>query len=174
MKSWVPGTPIKDLPGKLPPDNIAQNVELEPFPSRAFTALSALDSNMLTEWALWLDMVAKTGKVRTSSEHIVKVWSSTPQLQDIQVQPATVVRLVGASWVTVDYTFKIRHGRLVGNGSGIVVFTPEQGKWKVWMITTVLENYEGHGNPDLPPGGKLLNLSGLECDSNSHNREFRK
>ena len=174
MQPWSPGTPIRDLPGRLPPDNIPSNIELSPFPDLSHGILSnssALTPAVLAPWALWLDMLAKTGAVRTRSrtEDIVSVWRGSRRVQDVRVDPlARVVRLAGASWVMVDWTFrvKIEGGKLVGVGSGVVGFTLDEigaqgekiggkgagegGKWRVWLLTTVLECFEDCGNPDMP------------------------
>lgn len=169
---WSPGTPIQDLPGALPPDTVPAAVDLAPFPARAVAALSSLQNEGLVEYALWLDMQAKADGLRTHSNSkrtrgIVEAWAASRALFDVKARPsASVVRLVGSSWVVVNVTFKVRRGRLVGVGSGFVGFTLEMdeerqkeggggrdlgGEWKVWLITTVLENFEGWGHPDRPP-----------------------
>ncbi|ETN44799.1 uncharacterized protein HMPREF1541_09674 [Cyphellophora europaea CBS 101466] len=156
MQAWAPGTSIRDLPGKLPPDNIPNNVNLQLFSSLASNALTTLRPDMLTDWALWLDLLAKTHKVQTHSKQIAQTWSDTLPLRDLRIGRTRTVRLLRSSWVAVDYAFRVRHGSLSGNGSGMVGFTLEEGQWRIWMISTVLENYEGHGNPDKSITGKPL------------------
>lgn len=154
--TYTPGTPIQDLPGKLPPNNIPKDVDLQPFPDRASRALTDLREEHLADSTLWMDMLAKTGKVRTRSKGIVRAWNSSERLYDIRTRSARVVRSIDTSWVAVDYTFKVKHGNLVGLGSGVVAFSLED-TWRIWMITTLLESYEGHGNPDRP-------ISKFGCD----------
>jgi len=58
-----------------------------------------------------------------------------------------------SSWVDVPFTFVTRQdGGLVGNCSGTISFIPSHDGtgWKVWMLRTVLENFESCGHPDDP------------------------
>lgn len=48
-------------------------------------------------------------------------------------------------------SFKVARRSLVDNCSGTVSVVPSQSHgWTVWMMTTVLENFDGHGHPDIP------------------------
>jgi cation diffusion facilitator CzcD-associated flavoprotein CzcO len=48
------------------------------------------------------------------------------------------------------FTFVVEHEGLVGKCFGILSFVPDGERWEVWMLRTMLENFEGHGNPDDP------------------------
>ena len=104
-----------------------------------------------------------TGHLRTihSSKSVIAAWEETKQLgkpTDFKVVPksAKVARHgPSSSWVDIRFTFAV-HGDLQGNAAGFVSVTPDQqnhGQWKIWMLRTWLENFQGHGHPDeLQPG----------------------
>jgi hypothetical protein len=152
MASWKIGTAIRDLPGRLPPDNVPRDVELSHFPARAGSTLLNLTQRKLTSSALWLDMCAKTHHLKTHSKDVAGAWRNSKQIYDIKASSARLIRLQGTSWVQVSHSFKVKHQQLTGRGSGIVGFTLDENskEWRVFMLTTVLEYYEGHGNPDIP------------------------
>ncbi|KAK8214757.1 hypothetical protein M8818_002338 [Zalaria obscura] len=118
--------------------------------------------------AIWRDFLSMTGYLRTinSSRSIAVAFrelkeeakphdfKSTPDSCEIaQFGPQT-------AWINAGFTFKT-YGKLEGNCSGIVSMIPDTeqpGEWKIWMLRTWLENFEGCGHPDvLDPVSHLSN-----------------
>ncbi|CZR66950.1 related to flavin-containing monooxygenase [Phialocephala subalpina] len=150
-----------DLPGSLPVDNIPQNLDINttPFSKIAEEALNQLSETAFDNGALWRDHLSMTGQVRTfyGSARIKEHWTSYAQKNQPHNFRASAGRISrptpNSSWVDVSFTFVTRQeADLVGNCSGIISFLPSEDKtgWKVWMLRTLLENFEGHGHPDDP------------------------
>jgi hypothetical protein len=150
-----------DVPGSLPPDGIPQEFDLSManFPDLAEYALSNLFESRVDDGCLWRDFLCMTGKIRTFSggERIKEEWAAYSQERlprDFEAAEPRVLRPApNSSWIDVPFTFVTRQeGGLVGNCSGIISFVPSRdgAKWKVWMLRTVLENFEGYGHPDDP------------------------
>ncbi|EXJ60082.1 hypothetical protein A1O7_04232 [Cladophialophora yegresii CBS 114405] len=159
-----PGYNMDSLPGSLPPDLIPRDVNVESVQELAQRTLEtgSLDSNALQTTALWRDHLALTGQVRTfySNEKIVEIWNNrakSSHLSDFKTKAARVMRPVpNSSWIDVTFEFTTKpEGGLVGNCTGAVSFVPDKdGKWVIWMLVTILENFADHGHPDVPRLGK--------------------
>ncbi|KIX02726.1 uncharacterized protein Z518_08668 [Rhinocladiella mackenziei CBS 650.93] len=159
---WRPGVPIKNLPGNLPPDQIPHDVDLQHISSLARQAFENLSEEWLVEDALWYDMMTLTPHIRThfSQPQILDLWkqqTAARRPRDFQVSSTPrVARLAqGTSWLSIGFTFRISDDNLVGNCSGTLAFVPAPrvsngNSWKIWMLSTVLENYSGYGHPDIP------------------------
>jgi thioredoxin reductase len=157
----VSSTKFDDLPGNLPEDRVPHDldpqslVDLSQFVKRA---LEDLRADVLVADALWRDLLAMTGRVQTLSgaSNIPQNWSQNSTERhptDISANDARVSRVApGSSWVDVPFTFSTKQNRgLAGRCSGTASLIPDNdGKWKMWVLTTVLENFEGHGSPDIP------------------------
>ncbi|KUJ17433.1 FAD/NAD(P)-binding domain-containing protein [Mollisia scopiformis] len=151
-----------DVPGSLPPDEIPADIDLAsiPFPHFAENALNNLLSATVSSSALWRDHLSLTGQVRTfyNGERIKEQWSHYSQQRsptNFKATEASISRPTpDSSWVDVLFTFVTeQEGGLIGNCSGIISFLPSSSSetgWEVWMLRTILENFEGHGHPDDP------------------------
>ncbi|KAF8859472.1 FAD/NAD(P)-binding domain-containing protein [Acephala macrosclerotiorum] len=150
-----------DLPGSIPPDRIPQNLDLNTinFTNIAEKALSHLSETAFDDGALWRDHLSLTGQVRTfyGSARIKEHWTSYCNKIHPHNFKASLARISRptpkSSWVDVSFTFVTKQeGGLVGNASGIISFLSSEDEtgWKVWMLRTVLENFEGYGHPDDP------------------------
>jgi hypothetical protein len=54
-----------DIPAALPPDQISNDLDLDPFPQLARTVLEDFGETHLKGDALWRDFLCVTGQVRT-------------------------------------------------------------------------------------------------------------
>jgi hypothetical protein len=150
-----------DVPGSLPLDRISPDLDLNtvPFSNIAENVLQSLSDSVFDDEALWRDHLSMTGQIRTFSggERIREQWASYCKERnphDFKTQKARVSRQTpSSSWIDVPFTFSTaQQGGLVGNCYGIISFVPdsERAGWKVWMLRTTLENFEGYGHPDDP------------------------
>ncbi|KAN0108040.1 flavin-containing monooxygenase [Hyaloscypha variabilis] len=152
---------FNDVPGSLPTDRIPLDFDprTTPFPDIAEKALNNLSETPTENDCLWRDFLCMTGKIRTfaGSEKIRKEWAAYSQERvprDFKAAKATISRPTpDSSWVDVPFTFVTsQEGELIGNCSGFISFIPDDdgSGWKVWMLRTMLENFEGCGHPDDP------------------------
>jgi hypothetical protein len=150
-----------DVPGSLPTNRIPQDFDLKtiPFPDLAENVLSNLCGSAVDEDALWRDHLSMTGQIRTFSgaERIKEKWALCCREKLPGVFKAGEARLSrptpNSSWIDVPFTFVTKQeGGLTGNCSGAISLVPSQEGtgWRVWMLRTLLENFEGYGHPDDP------------------------
>ncbi|KAK0119930.1 hypothetical protein ONS95_011355 [Cadophora gregata] len=150
-----------DIPGSLPSDKVPKDIDIStiPFSDIAERVLGDLSGSDIDDSALWRDHFVLAGAVRTffGRERIKKQWSSYSRERlprSFKAGAAMIIRPTpGSSWVDVSFTFiTTQRGDVVGNGSGTASFFPnENGQgWKLWMLKTMLENFEGFGHPDDP------------------------
>jgi hypothetical protein len=156
------------VPGERAGDLVADNVGLSPFPLLAQEVIWDFSTASLDINALWRDFFALTGRLRTfnGSEQIVNEWEVAKKgkvLRGWKMDEARVSRLTPtSSWIDVSFTFIVEGAEGEGgagaeterglrrNCFGILSFVPgdEEKGWKVWMLRTMLENFEGYGHPD--------------------------
>lgn len=154
----VPSLAFDDLPGALPGDVVPADVNLERFSELAKEVLENFGEGCLTNDAIWRDFFAVTSRVRTfyGDKSISQEWKSRATRRpptDFQTQPARISRLAqNSNWVDVVFTFVVeQEGGLIGDCFGILSFVPAAEKgWKVWMLRTMLESFQGYGHPDDP------------------------
>ncbi|KAG0646447.1 Flavin-containing monooxygenase [Hyphodiscus hymeniophilus] len=158
---------FSQVPGSLPGDVVPKDIDLSIFPSLGQEFLSNLKRHVLSADAIWRDFFALTGQLRTfnGAEQVFSEWDGVLLERDLgewKMENASVCRMAASiSWVDVSFTFSVekkcgrngesRNGELRRNCFGIVSFVPDGGgKWKVWMLRTMLENFEGFSHPDDP------------------------
>ncbi|OAG42701.1 hypothetical protein AYO21_02984 [Fonsecaea monophora] len=160
----APGHDLDKLPGSLPSRLVPGDVDVDTVQQVAQQTLQNLDATaLLGPAALWRDWLALTGQVRTfsGSERIAEVWNAqvkAHRVADIKTAAGRITNPVPtSSWVDIPFTFVVKledeggGGGLVGNCTGTASLVPdEDGKWKIWMLVTILDNFEGHGHPDVP------------------------
>ncbi|OAG01922.1 flavin-containing monooxygenase [Paraphaeosphaeria sporulosa] len=144
-------------PAKLPQPNIPDDLDHVRITSEGLQRLDCLSVSDLTEDAIWRDTCALTGTLRTfySAKLLLKVWQqlySKHSPTDFSINPKTsrVIRLgPHGAWVESMFTFKT-HGPYPATCSGIIGLVPandEQTRWKIWLLSTILERI--HGQPDV-------------------------
>ncbi|KAE9377666.1 flavin-containing monooxygenase [Stipitochalara longipes BDJ] len=152
---------FNDVPGSLPTDRIP--LDFDPstanFPEIAGNALNNLLATPTDNDCLWRDFLCMTGRIRTfsGSERIKKEWVAYSQEKvprDFKAVGARISRPTpDSSWVDVPFTFiTSQSDGLIGNCSGFISFIPghDESGWKIWMLRTMLENFEGCAHPDDP------------------------
>ncbi|KAJ9611208.1 hypothetical protein H2200_004391 [Cladophialophora chaetospira] len=154
------GVKIGSLPGNLPPKLIPEDTKIGPIEDLAQQTLESgtLDPKALQTDALWRDHFALTGQVRTfaGKEKIAEEWNNqikSRRLSAIKTKAGQIVQPVpGSSWVDVPFSFTTNpDSGLVDNSTGLVSYVvDDDGEWKIWGLVTILENFEGHGHPDVP------------------------
>lgn len=163
-----PNVPFDQIPGSLPDARVPEGADLPVIAQDAVSRLQNLREEDMAVDAIWRDFLSMTGYLRTinSSRSIAVAFrelkeeakphdfKSTPDSCEIaQFGPQT-------AWINAGFTFKT-YGKLEGNCSGIVSMIPDTeqpGEWKIWMLRTWLENFEGCGHPDvLDPVSHLSN-----------------
>lgn len=174
----APSRSLDDLPGSLPAFLVPGDVNLAAVQDVAQQALEAIHPGCVTNDILWRDWLALTGAVRTfySADEVVKVWNeraSSCHLTSITTTAARITKPVPASsWVDVPFTFTSHqeHG-LTGSCSGIASLVQDKDRqWRIWMLVTVLENFDKLGHPDLPLGERVDEVINDDCKSVS--RDF--
>lgn len=153
----TPAARFDDIPGELPFAQVPADAALSSIGREAVVKLQTLREDDFAEGAIWRDLLAYTGTYRTL--HSVKSVIGALLILRQSREPFDFKHRVGkeqvashgsANWVDVDYVFKTRYGKLIGQCAGTVsVIKSENGEWKIWMLRTWLENFVDHGHPDI-------------------------
>lgn len=150
---------LNTLPGKLPSDCVAPDVDTSTCIVFLEAALANLRTEHTTSDLLWRDLFCLTGSVRTlSSAAAVAFWQHAclqrKPRRFVAKQPSVIRRIAGSSWIDVPFTFEAEPVEgMKGLCSGNAFVVPEEGdeRWRIWVLITVLEQFEGMGNPDVAP-----------------------
>lgn len=169
------------VPGQLPSlaEPIPPETDHVAIAQGAISNLSWLSPEHLTPDALWKDLMALTGRLKTISgpPSITKSWSRGASIR----QPTDFEMISGSSrimrhpadasgkcaWVAARFSFRTQ-GKLETGCSGLIRLVPSgvNGEWKIWILTTILEEVTGWGNPDilepLPQNGQIVGNDGDE------------
>jgi len=147
-----------DIPGKLPKAVVPKDVDLLTLSHNTLTKLPHITPDDLASEAVWRDYLSFSGSLRTfnSAVGVLDAWtvySNKVEPYDFKLtQDSQKVVRLGAtiSWVDIGFSCKTRQS-LHRNIAGIVSLIPDGNRadgWRIWMLRTWLENYEGHGHPD--------------------------
>ncbi|TKX20531.1 pyridine nucleotide-disulfide oxidoreductase-like protein 5 [Elsinoe australis] len=169
------------VPGELPKSRVPDDIDVEKLSTETVSRLPTLSEDDLTEAAVWRDLLSFTDYVRTfySSEAISTEYAelSKVKLPD-HYQPLSkynnTVRLGDdISWVDIGFSFVTR-SKLKAYNEGIASIIPDNASpygWKIWMLRTWLENFDGYGHPDeLQP--KESNGATQRRDSHTENPSY--
>lgn len=170
-----PTTPVSVCkhPATLPEADISEAIETEAIASAALPSLLDLTSAALTENAIWRDHMALSGTFRTfhSRDLVAKTWrhlTGRAKIADLEVTPqtSTILRFgPKACWLQANFSFKTSSGACPARCSGSLGLVPHESSWKIWLITTILEQPAGFPDVDeLRPGPVQNNdLGRLDC-----------
>ncbi|EKG18865.1 Aromatic-ring hydroxylase-like protein [Macrophomina phaseolina MS6] len=149
--------PLASIGGPLPSTIIPEDVDHASIAARAVEQLHSLDASALKDDAIWRDQVALTGTYRTfyGSQNVQLAWG---ELTDAN-RPQGFALITGSSlvvrpspelhWVQAMFVFKLSpEGRKQKYCSGFVRIIPVGEDWKIWIISTLLEDIEGYGTSD--------------------------
>jgi hypothetical protein len=148
--------PIENLPGALPLTQVDPDVDHAAIAESCILKLNNFTPDIFTADAIWRDIYALTGIVRTFSGvgSISDAWTDLLPLH----RPAAFKYMPGSSkiarlgkdhsWIAARFTF-CTSGTPATRCSGQIGMVPtSDGQWKVWMITSILEELDGFANPD--------------------------
>jgi len=145
------------IPGQLPPDSIPEDVDVGKVSELATDYLKDLNPTILTHDVLWRDWMSLTGQHRTfyGTAAVSETWTKAvlqKRLTDIEVKSKRVLRpCPGSSWVSLTVTYNTQQENgLKGFHTANLGLVPDSGSWKIWMLVTILESFEGYNHPDEP------------------------
>ena len=153
----TPPFPIEKLQGSLPLATVANDVDHSTVVSNCLQQLDQFDGDVFTDDALWRDLYSLTGTLRTfnSRKNIESVWIevfNTHHQCDFVLTPnsSEIVRIgKDSSWIQARFSFVTAGSPKTLCSGQIGVVPTSAGKWKIWMLTTILEELLGHPNPDV-------------------------
>ena len=157
MPPRTPAVPIADLPGSIPTASIPDNIDHAEVAKTCVQCLSSLKPEDLTEDALWRDLLALTGTLRTfsSPKGIIDAWTELSSLRQpvafTVIPNSSCIRRFGPkiSFIAVRFSFATVR-QPAAKCSGLIRIVPGQdGQWKIWVLSTILEEIEGFGSPDV-------------------------
>ncbi|KAG8664269.1 hypothetical protein FPOAC2_14199 [Fusarium poae] len=165
----TPETKIEDLPGELPVSQIDASVDPEAVAELCVRSLNSFDPSVVAKNAIWRDLFALSGTLRTmyGVDTITSTWKDVfahHQMSDFELMPGTskIVRLGPKhSWIAARFTFRT-NGIPASLCSGQIGIVPFEGKWQIWMMTSILEELQGLPNPDF------LTDAGMKSVQNTH------
>lgn len=152
----TPSFPIEKLPGSLPRTNIGAGVDHAAIAAACLEHLENFNPEAFTDDAIWRDLYALTGTLRTfnGAEHIKSAWTEmfgVHHQSRFTLVPGSskIIPLdVNCSWIQARFQFETR-GQPETLCSGMVsVVSTSQGGWKIWVLITILEEIRGFPNPD--------------------------
>jgi hypothetical protein len=153
---YVPTVKFDDIPGELPEGSVPKDVEFASIAQYTIQSLNELQKEHLASNVIWRDLLSFTDTYRTFYS-IDSVFNTLQKLSQRRKRSSftlngTTPRLSAfgaSSWLDVDINFRVQTGDLTAKCAGVVSVLPDpSGKWKIWLLRTWLEHFEGHGNPD--------------------------
>lgn len=157
----TPKVLLADVPGKLPQSQMPDDIDAPSIAANWVSKLSCLRPEMLDDNAVWRDLYALTGLPRTffGRDQIFSAWSDVGacrQPKGFSMMPGTAQIMSpgpGVSWVQANYQFETS-GTPATVCSGLVGLVPDgRGDWKIWLLTTILEEFTASHSPDILVGG---------------------
>ena len=173
--------PLVEIPASLPNANIPGDVDHAAITESVLRKLPKLDVNLLTLDAFWRDLFIFTGTLRSfySPERILPAWDELtglyrPSNFTFIPNSSRIARFgPNVSWIEASFTFDVAR-QPPCKASGIVRLVPDGNDgWKICLLSTILEEIIGLGNPDV---FQLLMLTRTTTDgylSNGDHHDFR-
>ena len=158
-KQRTPSAKLDDIVGELPEATLPDDLDLESVAQQAVVKLNGLQEEHLAPYAIWRDLLALTGHYRTfySASTVLRTLTKLSNQKKRSVfrvkegrKPRTASSGKTSSWVDIDILFTAQNGNLAENCMGTVsVIQESNGKWRIWMLRTWLECFDGRGHPDV-------------------------
>jgi cation diffusion facilitator CzcD-associated flavoprotein CzcO len=142
-----------EVPGELPRAVVPEDVDVAQVADIAVKKLNELTLDSLTEKVVFRDFLTFTDSIRTLALRdrvypALKELLSRKKCSPFRLS-GTGPRIIPFGWIDFDVLFTVQHGPLTGSGAGFVsVLQGPDGEWRIWMLRTWLEAFEGHGHPD--------------------------
>lgn len=174
---YAPRSILETLPCSLPVSHFDNtSVDFDAIAAPLVQSLQHLDPVDLSDEPVWRDAFALTGTLRTiySAKSIVNAWSHTSasrQAGDFSLvlgsaRPTRLDKNIG--WVNVTFSFR-NGGTPAARCSGFLsLVLDENGRWKIWMIRTTLEQLEGCDDVDKLIAIDKLSQTTLDGVDGSH------
>ncbi|KAK0261059.1 hypothetical protein B0A54_11760 [Friedmanniomyces endolithicus] len=161
-----------DIPGKLPRGKVPEDTDRTSVANNAVDRLNNLQLDDLHDDAIWRDLLSFTGTYRTFYSQKT-VFATLQKLSKEKqrsrftlegIEPRIGRTVDGTFWLDIDASCSTFENSIVGECRGTVsVVLCEDGEWRIWMLRTWLESFEGHGHPDvLEPVMAVSNGAGHE------------
>ncbi|KAK5174270.1 uncharacterized protein LTR77_001350 [Saxophila tyrrhenica] len=154
-----PFVKFDDIPGSLPNSSVPKDADLDSIAQKAIIKLNHLQESDLASHATWRDLLSFTGTYRTfySAATVLRTWTQLSQQSRRSVirpkddrKPRLAHGGAGITWVDVDFVFKAQHGTLPEDCMGTASLASDKdGTWRIWMLRTWLECFDGRGHPDV-------------------------
>ena len=153
---YVPTVKFDDIPGELPEGSVPKDVDFAVIAQKTIKSLNELQREHLASNVIWRDLLSFTDTYRTfySVNSVFNILQKLSQQRERSnfawTGTAPRLSIFGPSgWLDIDVNFSVQTGDLIAKCAGIVSVSPDSaGDWKIWMLRTWLEHFEGHGNPD--------------------------
>jgi hypothetical protein len=167
----TPAVPLSEHPASLPEVELPDNIDNEVIAAEVVPKLLDLSTDALAGNVIWRDTLALTGTFRTfyAPEQVSKTWRYLCKqciITDLAVTHGSsgVLRFGSAAWLQASFSFRTS-GACPATCSGSLGLVPHNGTWKIWLITTILEQPLSFPDVDkLEPGPSDLHTDGiLDC-----------
>ncbi|KAH8807118.1 dimethylaniline monooxygenase (N-oxide forming) [Xylogone sp. PMI_703] len=147
---------LEKLPVELPQIQISEQLDFQAIVVKTLENFPRLIDEDFTDNAVWRDSMALSGTFRTfySGKSITTAWQELCRHADIQtlkLNPSSV-RIIKTpannQWLSAEFNFVVM-GIPSRECIGSVSLIPtRENEWKIWMMTTVLDQLIGHPRVD--------------------------
>lgn len=172
----TPSIPVGMLKGTLPEVYIAEEIDHFTVAQTYVARLGSCTLDLLTNTAMWRDLWALTGTSRTfyGSQCVYSAWSELSQTHhphrfSILPDSSQIIRVGAAhSWIQARFTFETA-GSPGAECSGFIGLVPEaDGKWKIWLLSTILERIQGFPSSDILEPQSSTKTRHAATDTSNH------
>lgn len=145
---------FNQLPGALPLTAISPDTDHADIARRTVRRLGPQDPGFAAD-AIWRDIFALTGNLRTfyGSKGVLSTWRNVVSRHQsgcfgLTTCSSKVVQIgPDHAWISARFTF--RNSRTPKSlCSGEMGLVPLGAEWRIWYLTTMLEELSGYPNPD--------------------------
>ncbi|GAB7349290.1 hypothetical protein MBLNU459_g8434t2 [Dothideomycetes sp. NU459] len=153
----TPKYALETLPCSLPGVHLSRDCDPYAIAEEFAPHLQCLGQDHFTNDAIWRDSFALTGTLRTlySAVTLMQAWHETSvarKVHSIAAKPAfaRVVRVRDmSSWVEAMFDFETAAEPPASCTMMVSLVPGSDGQWKIWLLGTILEQFEGTGNVDM-------------------------
>ncbi|MCJ1304387.1 hypothetical protein MMC08_007199 [Hypocenomyce scalaris] len=154
---------LENLNCTLPHGHLPENIDNESIFAEFRDTLSSLNAASFAPDALWRDMFALTGSIRTfyGVDNITQTWRALTQTVKPQnivylKQSSQDIRLGEANWIEGAFSFEIHEAPARTCVAVLSLVPTDDGKWRIWVLRTFLDNLKSHPSVDkLTPARRL-------------------
>ncbi|KAK7415662.1 hypothetical protein QQX98_005694 [Neonectria punicea] len=147
--------PLLNLPCELPTAAIPDFVDLKSLADHFLLAFDDLREEHFAAGAIWRDVFAMTGTLRTfyTPSSIAAAWQATalthsPSKFVIEGE-SRLMRAGPTAWVDISFTFETSGTPATTDYGYISVVPDTDGKWKIWLMRSILEQLTSQPNMDF-------------------------